>query len=84
MRNRRWQWRKYKLQSNWIAFKAEHNKYRTMLWSIRKSTLSDKVNECEQDTKKLYAFVNSIIGKTSENPIPKSDSDKQFAEEFAD
>ena len=71
MRNRERKWRKYKLQSNWIAFKAEHNKYRAMLRSIRKTTLSDKVNECEQDTKKLYAFINSIVGKASENPLPR-------------
>ena len=84
MRNREQQWRKYKLQSNWIAFKAEHNKYRAMLQSIRKSTLSDKVNDCNNDTKKLYAFVNGIIGRVSENPMPKSHCDEQLAEEFAD
>ena len=59
------------MQSNRIAFKAEHNKYRAMLQSIRKSTLSDRVKECEQDTKKLYAFVNGIIGRSSENPMPE-------------
>ena len=84
MRNRERKWRKYKLQSNWISFKAEHNKYRAMLRSIRKTTLSDKVNEHEQDTRKLYAFINSIIGRPSENPFPKSDSDEQLAEEFAE
>ena len=72
------------MQSNWIAFKAECNKYRAMLQSIKKSTLSDKVNECKQDTKKLYVFVNGIIGRTSENPMPKSDSDEQLAEESVD
>ena len=84
MRNRERKWRKYKLQSNWINFKAEQNKYRAMLRSIRKITLSDKVNECEQDTKKLYAFVNGIIGRASENPLPKSDSYVQLIEEFAE
>ena len=72
------------MQSNWIAFKVEHNKYRAVLQSIRKSTLNDKVHKCEQDTKKFYAFVNGIIGRTSENPMPKSDSDEQLAEEFTD
>ena len=72
------------MQSNWIAFKAECNKYTAMLQSTRKSTLSDKVNECEQDTKKLYAFVNSNIGSSSENLMPKSDSGKLLAEEFTD
>ena len=84
MRTRERKWRKYRLQSNWIAFKAEQNKYRVMLKSIRKTTLSDKVNECKQDTKKLYAFVNSIIGRVLENPLPKRDSNEQLTEEFAE
>ena len=83
-RNRERKWTKYKLQSNWIAVKAECNKYRAMLQSIGKSILSDKVKECKQDTKKLYAFVNGILGRTSENPMPKSDSDEQLAEELVD
>ena len=84
MRNRERTWRKYRLQSNWIAFKVERNKYRAMLKSIRKTTVSEKINECKQDTKKLYAFVNNIIGRASLNPLPKRESDEQLAEEFAD
>ena len=42
------------------------------------------MNDCEQNIKKLYALVNSIIERISENPMPKSDSDEQLAEEFAD
>ena len=63
MRNRERTLRRYRLQSNWIAFKVERNKYRAMLKSIRKTTVSEKINECKQDTKKLYAFVNNIIGR---------------------
>ena len=55
-----------------------------MLKSIRKTTVSEKINECKQDTKKLYAFVNNIIGRASENPLPKRESDEQLAEEFSD
>ena len=84
MRNRERTWRKYRLQSNWIAFKVERNKYRAMLKSVRKTTVSEKINECKQDTKKLYAFVNNIIGRASANPLPKRESDEQLTEEFAD
>ena len=55
-----------------------------MLKSVRKTTVSEKINECKQDTKKLYAFVNNIIGRASENPLSKRESDEQLAEEFAD
>ena len=34
--------------------------------------------------KKLYAFVNNIIGRASENPLPKRESDEQLTEEFTD
>ena len=39
MRNRERIWRKYRLQSNWIAFKVERNKYRAML-KVRKKNYS--------------------------------------------
>ena len=44
MRNGERKWRKYRLQSNCIAFKAERNKYRAMLKSIRKTTVSKKIH----------------------------------------
>ena len=34
--------------------------------------------------KKLYVFVNNIIGKASGNHLPKRESDEQLAEEFAE
>ena len=54
-----------------------------MLRSIRKEDISTKVAACKQDTKKLYTLVNKIAGHTSENSMPKHDSNDQFAEEFA-
>ena len=53
-----------------------------MLRSIRKEDISTKVAACEQDTKKLYTLVNRIVGCTSENSMPKHNSDDQLAEEF--
>ena len=84
MRNREWAWRKYKLPSNWRAFQIERNKYKSMLRSVHKSTLSKKIDECGNDTKKLYSLVNGLMGRTSENPMPESESDDQLAENFAD
>ena len=55
-----------------------------MLWSVRKSTLSKKIDEWGNDTKKLYSLVNGLMGRTSENPMPKSESDDQLAENFVD
>ena len=47
-----------------------------MLKSVRKTIVSEKINECKQDTKKLYAFVSNVIGRASENPLPKRESDE--------
>ena len=35
-------------------------------------------------THRNYAFVNCIIGRASESPMPKSHCDEQLAEEFED
>ena len=83
MRNHERCWHKYKLESKWTAFKHECNKYRSMLRAIRKEDISTKVAACKQDTKKLYTLVNRIVGRTSENSLPKHASNNQLAEEFA-
>ena len=54
-----------------------------MLRSIRKEDISTKVEACKQDTKKLYTLVNRIVSCTSENSMPKHDSNDQLAEDFA-
>ena len=83
MQNHERCWCKYKLEPNWTAFKHECNKYRSMLRSIGKEDISTKVAVCKQDTKKLYSLVNRIVGHTSENSMPKHNSNDQLAEEFA-
>ena len=55
-----------------------------MLQSVQKSTLSKKIDECGNDTKKLYSLVNGLMGRTFENPMPKSESDDQLVENFVD
>ena len=35
-------------------------------------------------TKKLYSLVNGLMGRTSENPMPKGESDDQLEENFVD
>ena len=61
VRNRQSTWRKYRLQSNWIAFKVERNKHRAMLKSIRKTTVSEKINECKQDTKNSMPLLTILL-----------------------
>ena len=84
VRNHEKRWRRYRLKSNWTAFKVERNKYRKMIRSACTQVISDKVSECGRNTKKLYSVVNGLIGRTVENPLPESQSDEQLAEDFAD
>ena len=42
---------KYRLESNWTAFKVERNRYRKMIRSVCTQVLSDKVSGCGQDMK---------------------------------
>ena len=37
-------------------------KYRSEIQSAKKEILSDKVLDCRNDTRKLYALVNSLTG----------------------
>ena len=85
MRRREVIWRKYKREDTWTAFKVVRSKYRLELQSAKREILNNKVIDCGNDTRKLYALVNSLTEVPSNiNPLPECDNYKQLAEEFAD
>ena len=85
MRRRKAIWKKYKRGDTWIAFKVVMSKYRSELQSAKKEILSNKVLDCGNDTRKLYALVNSLTGvPNNTNPLPECDNYEQLAEDFAD
>ena len=57
MRRRETIWRKYKRDDTWLAFKVARSEYRAELHRAKREILSDKVRECGNDTRKLYALV---------------------------
>ena len=77
-------WRKYKEQHDWQALQTECNKYKSLLKSIKRKTLTEKVDDCRHDTKGLYALVANLTGTKSENPLPPNKSDEDMANMFAD
>ena len=77
-------WRKYKEQHHWQALQTEHNKYKSLLKSIKRKTLTERVDECRHDTKGLYVLVANLTGTKSENPLPSNHSDEDMANMFAD
>ena len=76
--------RKYRLQSCWIVFDREREKYRKMLLEAKSACYSEQVKDCRGDTKGLYKMVNKLMGTSSSNPLPNHTNDKDLAEVFAD
>ena len=54
--------RKYRLQSCWIAFDCERKKYWKMLLEAKTACYSKQVKDCKGDTKGLYKMVNILMG----------------------
>ena len=69
MRRREAIWRKYKRDDTRTAFKVVRSKYRSGLQSAKREILSNKVLDCGNDTRILYALVNSLTGVPN-NIIP--------------
>ena len=61
---------------------TECNKY--ILKSIKRKTLTERVDDCRHDTNGLYALVANLTGTKSENPLPSNQSDEDMANMFAD
>ena len=76
--------RKYRLQSCWIALDRERKKYRETPLEAKTASYSEQVKDCRSDTKGLYKMVNTLMGTSSNNPLPSHTNDKDLAEEYAD
>ena len=76
--------RKYRLQSCWIAFDRERKKYSKMLLQAKTACYSEQMKDCRGNIKGLYKVVNTLMGTSSNNPHPNHTNDKDLAEEFAD
>ena len=78
-------WRKYKLDSTWIAFKVARNRYKNALREAKLLVVSEKVLEYGTDTHKLYSLVNSLTGATITNHMPDHQgSDEELADQFSE
>ena len=50
---------------------------------IKTKCISEKIEECSNDKKKLYGFVNCIIGRKADNPFPEYRDPEAVANEFS-
>ena len=68
-------WRTYRRKDTWTAFKVVKSKYRFELQSSKREILSNKVLDCRNDTRKLYALVNSLTAvPNNTNLLPECDN----------
>ena len=83
VRRREKVFRRYRLQSCWIAFDRERKKYKKMLVEVKNAYYSEQAKDCRGDTKGLYKMVNTLMGTSSNYPLPDHANNKDLAEEFA-
>ena len=85
MRRREAIWRKYKREDTWTALKVVRSKDRFELQSAKREILSNKILDCGNDTRNLYALICSLTGEPNNtNPLPECDNYEQLADDFAD
>jgi hypothetical protein len=54
-----------------------------MLNEQKTKVVSENIQNLKGDTKGLFAAIYSLVGKSSDNPLPTSNSDQELANEFA-
>ena len=77
-------WQKYRTDSTWRALTEHRNKYNAMIREEKIKSTSEKVDECEGDTKKLYSLVRYLTGTKAQYPMPDNTGDEKLANDFAD
>ena len=55
-----------------------------MVPEARTESLSEKIDECNKDTKKLYSLINNLTGSKTKNSMLDAESDEALANTFAD
>ena len=84
MRCREKLWRKYSNDDLWIAFKVVRWQYKISIRKAKNVIISDKIQDCKGNTKKLYTLVSNLTGKNTENWLPESENMEKLSNEFTD
>ena len=71
-------WQKYKQDHLWVALQIERKNIKNLLLATKTETLSNKVLECKQDTKKLYKLVHHLTSMKADNPLPKHENEENL------
>ena len=75
-------WLKHGLDSLWLAYKKERNKYYTMLKCKKTECYRDKIDECKRNPQRLHQLVQNLTNKPVEQ-CPEHSSKEELANDFA-
>ena len=62
----------------------ERRRYKAVLSEIKSKYISEKIEECGNDTKKLHRLVNYLTGRIADIPFPQYTDQEAMANQFAD
>ena len=84
VRSRERVWLKYGEHHQWLAYKRERSRYIRIIRHNKTQVYSGKVVKAKGNTKKLYQIMYGLTGEINKQNWPKSDSNEQLAEDFAE
>ena len=76
-------WKRTRLQEDWVNFRVCCSIYLKHLYMCKVECYQSKIEECGNDSKKIYNTINGLINTTSSNPLPDEPPDL-LANSFAD
>ena len=58
--------------------------YKILLTQVKTTKIKEKIDDCHNNTKKLYELVVYLTGTATKNPLPPGKTDNQLAEDFVE
>ena len=77
-------WLRYRTEACWQAYLHARRWFHSNIVENKKVKISNKIEECGSDSKKLFQLVNHLTSHKPENPLLTRNTDKELANEFAD
>ena len=77
-------WQKYKCPEHWRALQVARKEYKLLLTQVKTTKIKEKINDCHNNTKKLYELVVYLTGTATENPLPPGKTDGILHEQNSD
>ena len=68
----------------WTAYKKTRNTYYGKLNTKKKTVLTEQIDECAGDSKKLHTLISNLTTKPDPTPWPEHSDKESLADEFAD